>query len=163
MIRGLALAFAILAAAPALAARNDPYEALKAMNGHWIVTGAHGHTETIDNNCARTGLFFVCEQAVGGKPAALVIFLPKGHEERKLTFRTQTLTSAGDRPGPWRDLTIDGDTWTYADADRPVGAVRKVRTVITHSGPDYMHAEVQATMKGDNWIVLSSENFNRAR
>jgi hypothetical protein len=148
-------------AASAFAAA-DPYEALKAMDGHWIATTVGGRTQTIDNHCARTGLFFVCEQAVGGKPAALVVFLPKSRGEIKLEFRTQTLTAAGDRAGPWRDLIIDGDHWTYADLEKRLGVKRRERTVITHSGPDFMRAEIQATKDGETWTMVSSETFNRA-
>jgi hypothetical protein len=154
---------AALASTPALAA--DPYDALKAMDGHWRVTTGTGRTETLDNACSRTGLFFVCEETIQGKPTALVVFRPQSHkevgdrEEGKLAFRVQTLTAGADRPGPWKDLVIDGTTWTISDADHPGG--RKTRTVITHSGPDYMHVEVQAEGKGDAWAPVSSESFTR--
>ncbi|HEY5288689.1 MAG TPA: hypothetical protein VIJ59_01520 [Caulobacteraceae bacterium] len=161
-MKPILLALSVAAATPALAAGTDVYDALKAMDGHWIATTAKGRTQTIDNSCARTGLFFVCEQAVAGTPAAIVIFLPKGHEEGKLTFRTQTLTAGGDRPGPWKDLTIEDGTWTYTELDHPVGPMHKRRTVVTHSGPNYMRAEVQTELKGGNWITLSSENLTRA-
>lgn len=162
MIRGALLA--ALVATPALAA--DPYDALKAMDGHWRVTTGSGRIETVDNACSRTGLFFVCEETVQGKPAALVVFRPKGgREDRgdreggKLAYQVQTLTAGGDRPGPWKDLVIDGTTWTISDAEHQGG--RKTRTVITHSGPDYMHVEVQTEGKEDTWTPISSESFTR--
>ncbi len=157
MIR-LAAALALVAGS-ALAA-DDPYEALKAMDGHWIATTAVGHARPVDNHCARTGLFFVCEQAISGQPSALVVFLPK--EGHGLEFQTETLTAAGDRAAPWRELTIDHDRWIYAGPARPKGVKRRERTVVTHSGPEYMHAEVQSSMDGQNWTVLSSEDFYRA-
>jgi hypothetical protein len=166
--RALAAVALVAAAAPALAAQPDPYEALKAMDGHWTATASGGRTRRIDNSCARTGRFFVCEQAVGGQPAALVVFLPRGREEGKLTFKTQTLTAAGDPPGPWRELTIAGDTWTYLEPAH--GVAPKRRTVVTHSGPDYMRAEIQVEVKGDagddakdaDWRPVSVETFTRA-
>jgi len=160
MMRALVAALALSAASPLLAAEPDAYSALKAMDGHWIATATNGHTRAIDNTCARTGLFFVCEQAVGGTPAAIVVFMPKGHEERKLVFRTQTLTAGGDRPGPWREVTIEDGVWTYADLEHSAGGKRRFR--ITHSGPDYMHAETQVSAKDDDWITVSSENLTRA-
>jgi hypothetical protein len=151
-------------AGPAVAAEADPYETLKAMDGHWIGTTQSGRTQRVDNACAHTGRFFVCEQAVDGKPAALIVFLPREHEERKLTFRTETLTSAGDPAEPWRDLTIDGDTWTWIEPAH--GVAPKRRTVVTHSGPDYMRAEVQVEVKGEGeeatWRTVGVETFNRA-
>lgn len=155
MIRGAALA--VLIATPALAA--DPYEALKAMDGHWTVTAGSGRVEKVDNACSRTGLFFVCEVTVEGKPAALVVFRPKDREESKLAYRVQTLTAGADRLAPWKDLVIDGTTWTYSDSEHQPG--RKTRTVITHSGPDYMHVQVEAEGKDDTWNPISSESFVR--
>jgi hypothetical protein len=156
----LAAALALIAG-PALAA-DDPYEALKAMDGHWIATTSGGRTQTIDNHCARTGLFFVCEQAVGGKPSALVVFLPAAGEKRQRNYKTQTLTAAGDRAGAWRELTIDNERWTYAGPARPLGVKRRERTVVTHSGPDFMHAEIQASTDGKTWTVVAFEDLNRA-
>jgi hypothetical protein len=102
----------------------------------------------------------VCEETVQGKPTALVVFRPKDREEGKLGYRVQTLTSGGDRPGPWQDLVIDGTTWTISGADHAAG--RKTRTVITHSGPDYMRVEVQAVgKKEDTWSTVSTESFVR--
>jgi hypothetical protein len=157
MIRWLLLA--CLVATPVLAAGSDPYEALKAMDGHWTGTTATGRIQQIDNDCRRAGLWFVCDQSVGGKPAALVIFQPTGHGEGKLTYRVETLGSGGDRPGPRQELAIDGSTWTITDA-AGVGR-RRTRTVVTHSGPDAMHAETQAEGKDDTWITLTSESFAR--
>lgn len=156
----VAAATVMIGAAPALAA-PDPYDALKAMDGRWLATTAGGRVRTVDNHCARTGLFFVCEQAVGGKPAALVVFLPTRHEEGKPVFHTQTLTAAGDRAGPWRELVIDGDKWTYGELDRRRGVKRQERTVVTYAGPDSMHVEIQATADGEAWNTVSSENLNR--
>ncbi|HEY7853099.1 MAG TPA: hypothetical protein VIB82_08990 [Caulobacteraceae bacterium] len=149
-------------AAPALAASVDPYDALKAMEGHWVATTSHGRIQTVENRCARTGLFFVCEQVVGGKPAALVVFLPKETGGRRLVFHTQTLTAAGDRPGPWRELTVEADRWTYSSLDKAHGKEGRVRTVDTFSGPDFMHVETQASTDGESWTTLRSEDLNRA-
>ncbi len=62
MIRRCVAAALAALAGPALAA-SDPYDSPKAMDGHWLATTSGGRTQTIDNQCVRTGLFFVCEQA----------------------------------------------------------------------------------------------------
>jgi hypothetical protein len=158
------VAAALLAiwATPVLAAGDDPYEALKAMDGRWIATTAHGRTQSVDNHCARTGLFFACEQVVGGKPAALVVFLPKETGGHRLVFHTQTLTAAGDRPGPWRELTIESGRWTYSSLDKPGHDERRLRTIDTFSGPDSMHVETQTSANGETWTTLASEDLSRA-
>lgn len=152
----------VICAAPALAATDDPYEALKAMDGRWIATTSHGRTQTVENHCARTGLFFACEQVVGGKPAALVVFLPKETGGHRLVFHTQTLTAAGDRPGPWRELVVESGRWTYSSLDKSQRGERRLRTVDTYSGPDFMHAETQTSANGEAWTTLASEDLNRA-
>ncbi|MEO8926696.1 MAG: hypothetical protein ABI306_05980, partial [Caulobacteraceae bacterium] len=98
------LAFIALAAASALgaghavAAADDPYAPLKLYDGAWIVTSSDGKTTRLDNHCAKTGLFFACEQVVNGKPAALVVFLPQGKTAEGQTYRTQALTTDAGPP-----------------------------------------------------------------
>jgi hypothetical protein len=162
---GLLLAASALAAthaAPARAATPEAYEALQAMEGRWIATTSRGRTQTVENRCARTGLFFACEQVVGGKAVALVVFLPRESAERRLVFHTQTLTAAGDRPGPWRELTIESGRWTYADIDKPPHGQLRKRTVDTFSGPDSVHVEIQASTDGERWATVASEDLARA-
>jgi hypothetical protein len=160
LLAASALAVAHIAAAPA--ATPDAYQALQAMEGRWIATTSHGRSQTIENRCARTGLFFACEQVVGGKAAALVVFLPRESGERRLVFHTQTLTAAGDRPGPWRELTIEAERWTYSDIDKPAHGQLRKRTVDTYSGPDAMHVEIQASTDDERWTTTASEDLARA-
>ena len=141
---------------------TDPYVALKVMDGHWVATASNGHTRAIDNHCARTGVFFECEQSVNGKAAALVVFLPQQSGRRGLAYRVQTLTAAGDRPGPWRDLLIDKDRWTYGEAVRSPGHGRAELTIDTYSGPDFMHVEVEAQGNRGTWTTVSSGDLTRA-
>jgi hypothetical protein len=156
-----ALALA-LGAAPALAAGADPYAALAAMDGRWTRTPAGGRSQTIENRCHRTGLFFTCEQIVGGKPAALVVFLPRESQGKRQVFKVETLTAAGDRAAPWKELVIDGDTWTVSDLEHVHGKVRRQRTVLTYSGPDFVHDEVQASEDGESWKTVSAADQRRA-
>src|SRR5580704_8693683 len=105
-----ALGAACLPAA-ALAAPDDPYAPLNLYGGDWIVVSSHAKTTRVENHCARTGLFFVCEQVLNGKSTALVIFLPEGRSDDGQTYRTQTLGADAGAVGPWRRLSIDGDRW----------------------------------------------------
>lgn len=159
---GLAVMF-IAAVGPSAqaAAPPDPYEALKRFDGVWRVTTSGGRTRTIENHCARTGLFFVCEQVVGGETAALVVFLPKGRKESGETYRIQTLTAAGDAPRAWRQLTIEGDRWTYGDLEGAKGKGRRERVINTFSGPDYIHFETQVSTDGETWTTTRSGDENR--
>jgi hypothetical protein len=154
-------ALTIVLGQAARAAPPDPYEALKRINGTWRVTTSTGRTQNIENHCTRTGLFFVCEQVVGGEPAALVIFLPKGRSGGGEAYRIQTLTAAGDAPRPWRDLTVEGNRWIYGEAKTRPGKTRRERTINTFSGPDYIHYEEQVSTDGETWITTRSGDENR--
>jgi hypothetical protein len=159
--RSLKIAGALAALCTPVLAASDPYEALKAINGRWSVT-RDKTVETIENTCAKTGLFYVCEQAVRGKPAALVVFLPRETGGRRLVFHTQTLTAAGDKAGPWHELTIEGDHWVYGDIDTPRRGVRRERTLNSFSGPDFIHFEVQSSTDGDQWTTRAAGDEHRA-
>jgi hypothetical protein len=162
MRRLAALLACTLGAAPVLAAESDPYAALSAMDGRWTRTTAGGRAQAIENRCKRIGLFFVCEQSVAAKPAALVVFLPRETEGRRQVFRVETLTAAGDRAGPWKQLVVEGDTWTVTDLGHVHGKVRRERTVLTHSGPDFIHDEVQASEDGETWTTVAAADERRA-
>ena len=151
-----------LHAAPAAA--DDPYAPLKLYDGAWIIESSDGKTTRVENHCARTGLFFACEQVVNGKPEALIVFLPRGRTADGQTYRTQALTAGAGRPGPWYYLVIDGEHWIYsaraaADKDHP----SRERTVNDFSGPDRIHFAVQTSKDGKTWNTTLSGDERRVR
>jgi hypothetical protein len=151
------------AAIPATALAEDgAYAALQRFDGVWNATFSTGRMQTIHNHCVRTGLFFVCEQSVDARPAALVIFLPSAAGEGALTYRTQTVDAAGDPPGPWRDLTIRGDRWTYGATTAGRGKTRRERSVNTFTGPDFIHFEEQTSTDGETWTTTRRGDERRA-
>ncbi len=152
-----------VSATTALAAEDDPYAPLKLYDGTWNATTSNGKTTAIENHCARTGLFFACEQVVNGKPAALVVFLPRDRGAEGRVYLTQALTAAGDKPGAWRVLTIDGDHWVYSGAAKPRAKARRERTVNTFSGTDFIHFEVQSSTDGKTWTTTMSGDEHRVR
>ncbi|HZL00341.1 MAG TPA: hypothetical protein VFC47_10600 [Caulobacteraceae bacterium] len=151
---------AALAPAHALAADDDPYAPLKLYQGRWAVTSDQdGKTMTVENRCARTGLFFACEQAVEGKTKALVVFLPDGRTSDGLFYHTQTLTPTAAPPGGWNALTIDGDRWTYAGSH--TGKAERERTINLFSGPDRIRFETQESKDGRTWTTKVSGEERR--
>ena len=93
---------------------GDPYAPLRLYDGKWEVTpnGTEKKTDHIDNNCAKTGLSFACEQVVNGKTGGLMVFLPVGKtSDGAQEYRTEVLAPDASTPGEWSKLTIDGDTW----------------------------------------------------
>ena len=119
----LAAACALGPLGAAAAPGDDPYASLKLYDGAWVIGSSDGKTTHVENHCARTGLFFACEQVVNGKPAALVVFLPQGKTAEGQTYRTQALKADATAPGPWYHLAIDGEHWVYVaagDKDHPL-------------------------------------------
>ena len=140
------------------AVADNPYAPLELYAGRWTVTSSDGKITAVENRCARTGLFFACEQVVNGAAAALVVFLPRGRTGAGETYRTQALRADGATPGAWSDLTIAGDDWTYAQA----GPAVRQRTLNHFSGSDHIHYEVQSSIKGKTWKTRTSGDEQRA-
>lgn len=148
----------------AAAAEADPYAALRLYDGKWIATiDKNGKTTSIENHCARTGLFFACEQVVNGKAADLVVYLPLEPTAAGQTYRTQALGADGAAPGPWNRLTIDGDRWVYAgpveDKDHPLHN----RTLNRFFGPDRIRFEIQTSPDGQTWTTTVGGEERRVR
>ena len=156
---GCALGFAGAAAAQV----DDAYAPLKLYDGAWIVTSSDGKTTHLENHCARTGLFFACEQVVNGKAAALVVFLPQGKTAEGQTYRTQALTTDAGPPHPWYYLTIDGERWVYAaSAGGEKNHPLHERTLNQFTGPDRIHFDVQTSKDGKTWVTTLSGEERRA-
>jgi hypothetical protein len=158
------LALSVLAApgGPAAPAPADPYAPLALYAGHWRLTTA-GEAQTVDlvNHCARTGLFFACEQVVDGKPVALVVFLPTTRGEKGQAYRTQALDADGAAVHPWYDLTIDGDDWTYAHKGEKDGKPLFQRTLNHFTGADHFAFTVQTSPDGAIWTNVTSGQEER--
>ena len=150
----------LLCTPAASAAADDPYAALKLYEGKWIATSSEGKATPVENRCARAGLFFSCEQIIAGKTKALVVFMPDGPTAKGQAWLVQTLGTVGERPGPWRTLTIEGDRWVYRQAAG--GGEKARRTVDQFLGPDHIHFEVQQSASGESWTTTSSGDERRA-
>ncbi len=150
-------------AAPALAtpgAASDPYAPLRLYDGAWKVASSDGKTLDLVNRCSRAGTFFTCEQALDGKPTALVVFQPVANKNGVLTYRNRALRADGGAGnGGWGGLTIDGDDWVYLSGD---GAERS--RVLNHfTGRDRIHFEVQSSTDGKTWRTTLSGEETRVR
>ena len=137
-----------------LAASDDAYAPLKDYAGTWSVISSRGKTSKVVNACARTGLFFVCEQSIDGAPKALVVFLPQGGGR----YRTQTLGADGAEPGHWFSLRIKDSDWIYM----PEGAEPRERTLNHFIDADHIHFAVQKK-SGEDWKTTLSGDETRMK
>jgi hypothetical protein len=147
-------------------AADDPYAPLRLYDGKWnILAGEDGKgAMQLENHCAKTGLFFACEQVVNGKSAALVVFLPfakmaSGGEE----YRTQALLPDASPAGDWSKLTIEGDKWVYFWESTDGGKKTFWKNVNTFSGTDKIHFEILNSEDGTTWKKQKSGDEQRTK
>ncbi len=137
---------------------TDPYAALKLYEGKWDSTTTTGEMESIriENHCAQTGRFFVCEQGVDGKTVGLVVFLPvaqatNGGEE----YKTTGLSPDDGSSGGWNKMTIEGDRWTYSwEHTNDAGKKILWRNVNHFFGTAKIHFEIQRSEDGKEWKTV---------
>ena len=140
-----------------LAAAEDLYRPLRLYAGSWSATkhtipSAPAVTQIIVNDCAMAGRFFVCQQTVDGKPAALIIFVPAASPG---DYYTQAVLQEGWATGRG-ELHIDGDRWTYSSKAEEEGKTTYFRTTNVFSGKDRIHFEMSESPDGKEWKVTAS-------
>ena len=152
---GIAASLSALAlTTTSFAASDEAYAPLKYYAGTWTVVSSRGKTSTVVNSCARTGLFYVCEQSIDGAAKALVVFLPQGGGR----YRTQTLGANGAEPGHWFSLTIKDADWLYT----PEGVAPRERTRNHFIDADHIHFDVQRK-SGEAWKTTLSGDATRLK
>jgi hypothetical protein len=146
-----AAVFALMAAltAAAQAFPDSVYAPLWNYNGTWKVTIQGKPPDTLINHCARTGLFFACEQNVNGSSGALVVFVPidtEGH------YRTNPITKDGTAIGPG-DLEIKSNHWTYIGKSEENGKTTWYRTTNDFTDDSHIHFEQSQSTDKIHWEV----------
>jgi hypothetical protein len=141
------------------AATDDAYTSLHLYDGAWDVTSSDPSKPLshLQNHCARTGLFFMCEQVVDGKSLALVCFLPVAKvAEGVQEYKTQVLAADATTPGDWSSLTIDGNHWVFSSQATVNGKKTYFQTVNTFTGNDKIHFDIQRSDDGRTWKTQES-------
>ncbi len=106
----------------------------------------------IQNDCADVGQFFLCQQTVDGKVAALLIFTPGDSKGR---YYTQPILPDGHATGRG-ELEIEGDRWTYPSKEEENGKTKYYRITNVFSGKDRIHFERSESVDDKTWKVLAS-------
>jgi hypothetical protein len=143
-----------------LFAGDSPFEPLWQYQGAWQFTmnvagSAPGSTPVsnkIQNDCADIGQFFVCQQTVDGKVAALLTFTPS---QTKGAYYTQPILPDGHAAGRGV-LEIQGDRWTYPSKEEENGKTKYYRITNVFSGKEHIHFERSESEDGKTWKVLAS-------
>jgi hypothetical protein len=148
-------------------AAHDPYAPLRLYDGKWDVVPASADKATgtvhIENHCAKVGDFFACNQFVGGKNMALVVFLPTHPIENGYAYHNQALGVEGGGSGSWGNLEIAGDRWVYSNDETDNGKKTYHRTINVFSGSNKIHFEVQRSDDGSKWDTTLSGDEARVQ
>jgi hypothetical protein len=139
-----------------LFAADSAFEPLWKYQGTWEFTmntpGSAPVSNKIQNDCADIGQFFLCQQTVDDKVAALLIFTPA---ESKGRYYTQPILPDGHAAGRG-ELEIQGDRWTYPSKEEESGTTKYYRITNIFSGKDRIHFERSESIDGKTWRVLAS-------
>jgi len=141
------------------------YAPLKLYDGKWEVSpsGEEKEPSHFENHCARTGLFFACEQVVPGKPGALVVFLPVGKTAGGYEYRTKALIVDMPPAGDWGKLTIEGQKWVFSWESTYDGKKTFWRNINTFTGADQIHFEISRSDDGETWKTVKSGDEHRMK
>jgi hypothetical protein len=167
ILTGVQSVAATVQPAPGIAERA--YRPLLNYQGKWnmVETGAR-KIDRLENRCARTGLFFACEQVVNGKPLALIVFLPIAQPADAATgvpqyYRNQALLADASPGGEWGKLAIQGDQWTYTWENKAGGNTTYWKNINTFYGADRITFEVSNSTDGKTWKLRKSGEERRAK
>lgn len=144
----LSILFAVFAQ-NAIAQSTDAYAPLRLYQGKWQVKPDKAEkADLLENHCAQTGRFYVCEQTVNGKPGGLVTFLPSGEAGH---YFTSPLTPEARAVGRG-DLAIAGNHWEYSSKDEEADKTTWYRTLNDFSdGGNTIKFSVQKSSDGKTW------------
>ena len=139
-------------------AADDPYASLRLYDGTWESRGADPQkVDRLTDRCADVGNYFVCQQTVNGKTAALLVFVPAGDAGH---FYVQNILPYGHASGRG-ELRIDGDRWTFSSSREESGKKTFYRTVNVFTGTDRIHSDSAVSTDGEHWTVTRTGELIR--
>ena len=143
---------------------DDPtYRPLWLYKGTWKATrkaqNADPITNTIRNDCAIAGRFFVCQQTINAKPGALIIFVPSSSTGN---YFTQAVLQEGFATGRG-ELRIEGDHWTYSSKGEQNGKTTYHRTTNVFTGKNNIHFEQSESSDGEHWTITATGDEVRVK
>jgi len=137
---------------------DDPYAPLWLYQGSWHEMPKGKEPFELTNQCALIGKYFGCQQTVGGKIEALVIFVPA---EQNGHYFTQSVLPEGWAMGRG-ELEIEGDRWTYSSKAQDGAKTTYYRTTNVFKGKDQIHYEQSESPDGKQWTTTGSGDEVRA-
>lgn len=134
----------------------DAYAPLRLYDGLWLAHGGKAGMPAkdtrIENQCRQVGIYYACQQTVGGKVGSLIVFLPYGGAGH---YYTQGILNEGHATGRG-ELEIRGGDWTYSSQASDHGVTTYYRTTNHFSDPRHIHYELAESKDGKSWTITAS-------
>lgn len=146
-------------AAPATPAAG--VDAIYAYSGTWKTTIDHvdtpyskaGHeTNTLHNDCWKSGAYLACRQIVDGDPKILLVFTCRTDGR---TCSSYQIPPNGAEPGSG-DLTLDGNTWIFPWSSTEKGKTTYFRVVNTWSSPRTIEFRQEFSTDQVHWTPMAT-------
>lgn len=150
----LLLALCFMSSTQTAPAPSDVYAPLWLYQGKWkMLDSGPGKPGSVENQCARIGEFFACQQTVDGKPGPMMVYVPA---EKAGHYYTQGVGPHGETFGKAGDLEIAGDRWTFLSKETENSKSTYYRTTNVFSGKNHIHYEQAESPDGVQWKVTGS-------
>ncbi|MDE1886652.1 MAG: hypothetical protein KGI32_00785 [Gammaproteobacteria bacterium] len=113
-----------------------------------------GHeTDTIHNDCWRSGDFYVVHQTVNGKPAPVLSVYT--YDSKAGVYRVSSVPVNGDDPGPAGQLIIKGNVWTFPWEYNNKGKTVYFRVVNVFTTPKTIEYRRKYSTDKIHWTVMA--------
>ena len=168
-MRILIFVAALLAAAPGVtAAAPQGLDKVMSYAGTWKIDTHHFDTPyskagqenaVLQNDCWRSGGYFVCRQVVNGESKALLVFTYDAKTDRYSSY--PILQGGGDvHPGT---LIIQGDAWTFPWDYTESGTTTHFRVVNRWNSPDSIEFRQEYSADGQHWTPMAEGRETRVK
>ena len=169
VMRILALAVALSAAAPAVTADTPPsdLDRLNVFAGTWKSEAQNFDTpystaatvsSTLVNQCWKAGAFFVCNQSVNGVSRVLLVFSYKAGDTYWISEVPADTGHAASST-----VIISGGVWTFPGQSTKLGQTTYFRTVDIFNGTDSIDFREEFSTDKENWTLMSKGHESRVR
>ena len=118
-------------------------------------------TDTIHNDCWRSGDFYVIHQTVNGKPAPVLSVYT--YDAKADLYHVNSVPTDGGDPGPAGTLIIKGNVWTYPWEYKHDGKTTYFRVVNTWSSPRAIEYRQEYSSDKVHWTLMAKGVEHKTR
>ncbi|GAC1391910.1 MAG: hypothetical protein NVSMB31_09590 [Vulcanimicrobiaceae bacterium] len=154
---GMVLCGALVGAAPP---SDDDLGKIAVYAGTWNTSIEHFATKyskarvdsaSVTNACWRSNDYYACNQIVGGKSAALIVYT---YDTAGKVYHTHAVPKDGS-PAQGGELRIVGNTWTYPWKDHDGSKTVYIRILNTFRDPATIDFRQEVSLDNAHWTLTA--------